>query len=144
MEKTIPYYCYFDHEADVGIMAEGKTLEEAFAFGARAMFELICDPSDQKAADFEVSLFSEDVLSLWVDYLNRLLGEMDVQKIFFVDCKIQKIEKSDKGYSLLSLAQYVKKSEDELYKSEVKAATFCMAEVEKTAEGYRVQCVLDI
>jgi len=69
---------------------------------------------------------------------------MDIQKVFFLTCKIQKIEKTKDGYLLYALAQYVKREEVRAYKSEVKAATFCMAEVEKTAEGYRVQCILDI
>lgn len=144
MEDTIPFYRYFEHEADAGIMAEGKTLEESFACGAQAMFEMICDPMQAYTQNYQVSVSSEDLLSLWIDFLNKLLAEMDIHGVFFLKCNVKKIEKSNDGYSLLALMQGVARNKIQICKSEVKAATYCMAAVERTEEGYRVQCVLDV
>ena len=34
---------HFEHQADVGIIGIGKTLEEAFQEGAKAMFQVMAD-----------------------------------------------------------------------------------------------------
>ena len=66
---------YFDHDADIGIVGRGSTLEAAFEAAARAMFGIMVDassvrPETKVALEFEEP-DSELALVTW---LNRLLA----------------------------------------------------------------------
>jgi len=44
-------YEFFEHTADVGIIARGNTLEEAFSNAAKAVFEVMTDTSKVEAKE---------------------------------------------------------------------------------------------
>jgi SHS2 domain-containing protein len=66
---------YFDHDADIGIVGRGPTLEAAFVDGARAMASLMTDTA--AVAPREALRFAfeeEDVELAFVRWLNLLLA----------------------------------------------------------------------
>ena len=137
-------YFYFDHEADMGIEGWGKTLEEAFQNGAQGMLDLVCEHEGQGLEVLDLGVSSNDLDGLYVEFLNGLLAEMDIQEIYISECVVKNIAKTKTGYSLVGRARYVPRSENILKKSEVKAATYCELAVKSEREKYIVRCVVDI
>jgi SHS2 domain-containing protein len=137
-------YTYFDHEADVGIVAYGSTLEEAFQIGAQAMLDVICEQQKIGEQKVLINLAAHDLVDLWISFLNELLAQMDIQEIFLSHCVIRKIKKNDEEYRLEGTAYGFPRSKDMIRKSEVKAATYCQAEVIQKPGECKVQCVLDL
>jgi SHS2 domain-containing protein len=137
-------YTYFDHEADLGIIGQGRTLEEAFQDGAQAMLDAVCDQQQIGAQEVSINLSAHDLIDLWISFLNELLALMDIQEIFLSHCVIKKIKKISEKYTLEGIAYGFPRSNDVIRKSEVKAATFCQAEVIQKPGECKVKCVLDL
>lgn len=67
---------YFDHEADVGVIGRGDSLDSAFESVAASTFALMADPASVHAEEgFEVEFDEDDVELALVTWLNGLLGE---------------------------------------------------------------------
>ena len=74
----------FDHTADVGIRAYGKTLNELFENAAAGMFSLITDLDQvSPVGEYEVRVQAKDLKSLMFDYLSELLFVHETQKVLF-------------------------------------------------------------
>jgi len=75
MNSDTKKYDYFDHEADIGIIGKGNTIEEAFVSGAEAMFAIMSELTTVKLVqeiqfDFEEN---DDELA-FVEWLNMLIA----------------------------------------------------------------------
>ena len=67
-------YELIDHTADVGVKAYGKTVAEAFAHAAKAMFDIITDSSViAPIGQYDITLDAPDLEQLLVDWLSELL-----------------------------------------------------------------------
>jgi len=67
-------YEFFDHTADVGLQAQGKTLTELFVHCAQGLRELIAEDSHIGARQVNtIQLSAADVESLLLAWLNELL-----------------------------------------------------------------------
>ncbi len=76
----------FDHAADIGVRGEGKTLEEAFAGAARAMFSVMVDLAGVEPREsVAISCEASDLELLLVRWLNALLAEADLRGMVFCD-----------------------------------------------------------
>ncbi|MEM7819608.1 MAG: archease [Candidatus Aenigmatarchaeota archaeon] len=137
-------YEYFDHRADIGIRGFGKTLEEAFQEAAKAMFGVMGNIKNvDKKSKIEIKCEADDDAGLFIEFLNTLLAEADINRFFFSDFKI-KIKKNNK-YKLSGYAFGEKRNpEKHELKLEVKAATFSQLKVEKSGDKFIVQCVVDV
>ena len=84
MDRVSGSYDYFEHQADMGILGRGATLAEAFAQGARAMFDLMVE-LDQVQPHRRVAIECQgyDQAELFVEWLNRLLAEADIRRMTF-------------------------------------------------------------
>lgn len=132
----------FDHGADIGIRGFGKTLEEAFANGAKAMFSIMVDINKvEKREEREISCEAPDIEMLFVEWLNQLLSISHLEKMVFNDFHVTIKE----GTSLTGYAggEKLDKSRHPLL-TEVKAATYSMLKVEKNNDVYIAQCVVDV
>ncbi len=81
---------YFETMADIGVIAKGKTLEEAFEESAKALFNIMVDISQIKKRikiEFEVS--SEDLYSLLYDFLTELLIMVDCENIILSEFDVK-------------------------------------------------------
>ena len=135
---------YFDVTADIGFIAYGNTLNEAFENAGLAIFNIISDTSgiDSKISkSFEIT--SEDEVSLLYDYLEELLFYHEIDFMLFSDFSVN-ISKTDKGYNLKATinGEAIDWDKHER-KSEIKAITFHMMDVKKT-EHYELRAIVDL
>jgi SHS2 domain-containing protein len=130
-----------NHTADVGIIAYGADLKQAFANAAKGLFSLITDLDDVKEAlHRDAELTATDEESLLVEWLNELIYQFDTEGIIFKRFDITRLDSTRlkaRGYG-----EKVDKSRHKL-KTGVKAATYHMLKVDKN-DGCRVQVLFDI
>jgi len=73
-----------DHTADVGIIAYGTDIRQAFANAARAMFSLITELDEVEEVIYrDIELTAPDQESLIVEWLNELIYLFDTENIIF-------------------------------------------------------------
>lgn len=137
----MPRFEVIDHTADVGIIAYGKDLKEAFANAAYGMFSLIGDLDGvTENTSREVNIQSSDQEALLVDWLNELLYLFDVDHIIFKRFEITHL--SQNRLKAKVYGERIDISRHQL-KTMVKAATYHMLKIERE-NGVRVQFILDI
>jgi len=129
-----------DHTADVGIVAYGAELAEAFVNAAYAMFTLIADLEGVKQTiSREIEVEAEDQEGLLVRWLNELLYLFDVERIIFSGFEITDF--SDTHLKARGYGEPLDVSRHSL-RAGVKAATYHMLKIEKD-KGYKAQVILD-
>lgn len=130
-----------DHTADVGIIAYGADLKQAFANAARGLFSLIAELDDVEEVTYrDMELTASDEESLLVAWLNELVYRFGTEGIIFKRFDI--IQLDNTHLKARAYGEKVDSSRHEL-KTEVKAATYHMLKVEKN-DGFRVQVLFDI
>lgn len=137
---------YLEHEADIGILAEGNTLEEAFEEGAKAMFNVMVDIERVEAKNkIELGCEAADVPSLFVEWLNELLAQSGLKNLIFSKFKVNDIERREGALKLKAEAWGEElRPEKHNVKTEVKAATYFGLKFEEKEGKFYLQCVLDI
>ncbi|MHA1961637.1 MAG: archease [Candidatus Thorarchaeota archaeon] len=136
---------FFEHEADVGIFGVGSSLDEAFQEGAKALFQVMADIKNIEPKE-EISIKAEapDEEALFVEWLNVLLAEKDLEDMFFSDFEVR-IQQERNVFVLAGVAKGEKTNPQKHHlKIEVKAATYSQLKVERLGNGCRVQCVVDV
>lgn len=130
-----------DHTADVGIIAYGADMKQAFANAAKGLFSLITELDDVKEVlHRDAELTATDEESLLVEWLNELIYQFDTEGIVFKRFDI--IELENTRLKARSYGERVDKSRHRL-KMGVKAATYHMLKVER-GDGGKVQVLFDI
>jgi SHS2 domain-containing protein len=157
----------FEHTADVGVMGNGKTVDDAFAECGVAMFSIMAPINSiepKKAMKFKAK--SNSLEGLLVAFLNELLYMKDTKKMLyskirariifpkFVDEKAMNseistnTEKKDslekKEFIVESIAFGSKMSEIKEMKTEVKAATLSEVFVGKEKGLWVAKCIVDV
>jgi len=130
-----------DHTADVGVIAYGADIKQAFANAARALFSLITELDDVEEALYrDIELAAPDEESLLVRWLNELIYLFDVENIIFKRFDIIKLDNTQ-----LKARSYGEKVDSSKHKLKigVKAATYHMLKVDKD-DGFKVQVLFDI
>jgi SHS2 domain-containing protein len=132
-----------NHTADVGVVAYGANLSQAFTNAARALFSLITEPeSVEETLSWDIELRAPDEESLLVEWLNELIYLFDTEHILF-----RRFEISELGGGRLKARGYgerVNSSRHQL-KTGVKAATYHMLSVSQDEDNvYRVKVIFDI
>lgn len=129
-----------DHTADIGIVAYGAELKEAFVNAAYAMFSLMADLEEvNQTVSHEIEVEAEDRESLLVRWLNELLYVFDVERIIFSGFEITDF--SDTHLKARGYGEPIDMTRHSL-KTGVKAATYHMLEIEKN-DGYKAQVLFD-
>ena len=131
--------------ADVAIEATGKTLGEAFAEAALAMFEVQTDTKKVKPKiSKKVEIKSEDKKSLLFDWLSKLIYLRDVEKMFFSKFHV-KIKKLGKNFKL-DANVYGEKidAKKHEFKVEVKGVSYTQMEIEEKSNKSRIKVILDV
>ena len=130
-----------DHTADVGIIAYGADMNQAFANAARALFSLITELDDVAEVLYrDIELTAPDEESLLVEWLNELIYLFDVENIVFKRFEITKLNNTQ--LKARSYGEKVDKSRHKL-KTGVKAATYHMLRIDKD-NGCKAQVLFDI
>ncbi|MBI5198057.1 MAG: archease [Nitrospirae bacterium] len=134
-------YETFDHEADAGIRGYGKTLEEAFAHGAEALFSLMVDiGSVEPSIRREVSCDAPDPEILFVEWLNHLITEAHLQGMVFSRFQLRITGSELRGEAWGEPL----KREKHHPMIEVKGATYSMLKVAREDDRFVAQCVVDV
>ena len=130
-----------NHTADVGIIAYGGNMNEAFANVAKGMFSLMTELEDVEEIEHrDTELTASDQESLLVEWLNELIYLFDVENILFKRFDISQL--SNTHLKARSYGNKVDSSKHKL-KMGVKAATYHMLKIDKE-NGSRVQVLFDI
>lgn len=130
-----------NHTADVGIIAYGTDIKQAFANAARALFSLITELDDvEEVLHRDTELIASDEESLLVEWLNELIYLFDAEHIIFKRFDIIKLNNTQ-----LKARSYGEKVDSLKHKLKtgVKAATYHMLKVDK-GDGCKVQVLFDI
>jgi SHS2 domain-containing protein len=130
-----------EHTADIGIIAYGADLKQAFANAAKGLSSLITDPGaveERLRRDMELS--AADKESLLVDWLNELVFYFDTEGILFKRFDI--IELDGNHLRARGYGEKVDSSKHQI-KRGVNAATYHMLKIERD-KGYLVQVLFDI
>jgi len=130
-----------DHTADVGVIAYGDNIGQAFSNAARALFSLITElDSVAEVVYRDIELSATDEESLLVEWLNELIYLFDTENIVF-----KRFDVTVLPNARLRAKSYGEKVDSLRHrlKTGVKAATYHMLKVEK-GNGCRVQVIFDI
>lgn len=133
-------FSYFPHDADVGIAAAGKTLEDAFVQAARATFTLMTDLDDVRPiARVEIAFEEEDRELALAEWINDLLSEAKVRGLVFGRFGLSRNGRTWKGEA------WGEPWTDKLSRGvEVKGATLTALSVARDPEGFSVRLVVDV
>lgn len=133
-------YAYFEHDADIGVVGRGATIEAAFVAAARAVFSTQTEPGAVRPIErFEFSFVEPDVELALVTWLNRLLGEARARGLALADCGIRREDNLWSGW-----AAGERWRAEHLRGTEVKGATLTMLSVRPIADGWEARCVVDV
>ena len=130
-----------EHTADVGIMAYGADVKEAFVNAARGMFSLIVEPGDIQNVEYrDIEVTAPDEESLLVTWLNELIYLFDAETMLFSRFDIIEL-----GTDRLKARVYGEPADEARHtlKTGIKAATYHMVEVVRD-NGVRVKVLFDI
>jgi len=139
-------YEYLDHQADLGIRGIGATPEEAFGQGAHAMFEAMSNTQLVRPQQrFEQRCRAVDMPSLFVEWLNELLYQREVNDALFCSARVLRIERQGDEWTLegLAMGEPLDPDRHEVH-TEVKAATYSGLDYVLSGGQYIVQCVVDL
>jgi SHS2 domain-containing protein len=139
--KRAPFE-FLEHTADVGVIAHGQTLAEAFAHAAEGMFSVMVNLEGVREEEQRsLAVEAHDWPSLLVAWLSELVYFSDVDNLVFKRFEVEEME----PYSLRAIAygERIDRQRHELGTG-VKAITLHMLEVDEEENGYRVQVLLDI
>jgi SHS2 domain-containing protein len=133
-------YRLIEHTADVGLVAYGNTLPEAFASAACGMFSIIADlRSVREVESRQVEVSAGDTESLLFEWLNSLLYFLDVDRLLFRRFDMESFD----DYKLKATC-YGEKADPSRHrlKTGIKSATYHLLKVDR--EKNRVRVIFDI
>jgi len=131
---------FIEHTADVGVVASGQDMAEAFANAAYGLFSIITEPDGlRKTESREVSLDGPDLEGLLFEWLNHLIYLFEVEGLLFKKFDITHLDEQE-----LRATCYGEKYDPSRHqlKVGVKAATYHMLRINK--ERNQVQVIFDI
>lgn len=131
---------YFDHDADMGIIGRGQSVETCFADAAKTMFALMSDLSEVHLTQIITFEFEEEDIELaLVTWLNLLIAKAQEHRLIFADFRLKRDGKIWKGTAS------GEKWRDNIERGiEVKGATLTMLSVKKIDHIWEARCVVDV
>jgi SHS2 domain-containing protein len=135
----MPKYRLIEHTADIGLVASGNTLAEAFANAASGMFSIMTDlrrVAIKKTRRIELT--GRDMERLFFDWLNTLLYYFDVEGLLF---RSFDVSLTDGGLAAACRGEKYDPARHRL-KLGVKSATYHRLEVDRV--NNRVRVIFDV
>ncbi|BCB27577.1 protein archease [Sulfurimicrobium lacus] len=131
---------YFEHDADIGVIGRGATLEEAFEGSAEGMFAIMVDAAQVRPlVQFAFAFVEEDTELALVTWLNRLLAEARQRDLVLGRFKLTRASGQWQGEAWG--APWDANMERG---TEVKGATLTMLRVEQVDGNWEARCVVDV
>ena len=137
-------YQIIDHTGEIGVLAHGTTLAQAFGEAATGMFSFMVDLESVDLREArQVELEATDVGALLVAWLNELIYIFDVEGLVFREFQVEETV----GPRLKAVCRG-ERLDPQRHKFSIgpKAATYHMLEVvqEAGSGGRRARVILDI
>ena len=131
---------YFEHDADVGVVGRGATLEQAFVSGAEAVFSLITRiESVQPRERLEVQFEEADPELAFVTWINQLLGHAHENGLVLGKFELEREGDRWRG------SAWGEPWRAEMERGvDVKGATLTMLAVAQRDGGWEARCVVDV
>ena len=132
----------FDHTADLGLRVRAADLNTLFAEAATALFATVVEDLStvRPARQVGIELAKDELDYLLFDWLKTLLYHFDAEHLLFARFEV-KVD--DTGLKGTAWGEPLDRSRHEL-SHEVKAITYHGLRVEKTADGYLAEVIVDI
>ena len=132
-------YVFFEHTADIGIKAFGKTPQEVFVNAAHGMFSVIADTRRIKPKEeIEITQEASDYAELLRQWLQELLYQFSVTGIVFSRFSIKNLSSTN-----IKAAAFGDNAPDKI-KTEIKAVTYHQLEFKKIKNGYEAKVIFDV
>ena len=129
-----------EHTADIGLIAYGRSLAEAFANAAYGLFSIITElKTVNEIESRHLELNEDDAEALLFEWLNRLIYLFDVEMLLFKRFEIRDFD--GRGLKAICYGEKYNPSRHQL-KIGVKAATYHMLKVDR--ERNQVQVIFDV
>lgn len=129
-----------EHTADMGLVAYGESLAEAFANAAYGLFSLIVEPNKVKEKESrKVTVQAQDAEGLLFNWINELIYIFEVERLLFKSFDIT--EFTGQSLEATCWGEKYDPSRHQL-KTGVKSATYHMLKVD--GEKNRVQVIFDV
>lgn len=133
-------YSYFEHDADIGIMGTGQTIEEAFVLAAKALFSIQGDLSEVRPIHKTGIDFSEEDLEYaLVTWLNSLVFEAQSKKMAFSEFSLKR---NDGKWHGEAMGQHW--TDNMTRGVEVKGATLTGLSVKQEGKQWTARCIVDV
>jgi SHS2 domain-containing protein len=129
-----------EHTADVGILARGSTLEEAFASAAEGLAELMGAWFPDQGHERPIEVRSADREALLVAWMDELLYLHEAEDVVFGGFEVYGVGDRRLRARVLVAARGDRELED----VGIKAATYHRLRVEPDGEGWLAQVYLDV
>ena len=129
-----------DHTADLGLVARGETLAEAYANAAYGMFSIMVDLEAVQEDEFRrVELAEDDEEALLFEWLNSLIYLFEVEMLL-----LKRFDITDFNDNRLTALCYGERYDAARHRlrTGVKSATYHLLEVDR--KNPRVQVIFDI
>jgi SHS2 domain-containing protein len=131
---------YFDHDADIGVIGHGHTLEQAFVNVAYNTFAIMCDLTQIKPLlEINVSFKEKDIELALVQWINLLLSSARENGLMFSHFELLHHQNIWTGKACG--ASWQPQFEHGV---EVKGATLTMLSVKQEDNEYTARCVVDV
>ncbi|KTD16347.1 archease [Legionella jordanis] len=131
---------YFDHDADIGIIGRGNSMEEAFEEAALAMFSLMADLSAVSSKQAIKMTFEEDDKDLaFVTWLNLLIAEAQAENLILSSFKVK-----TQGHIWYGEATGEPWRQEIERGIDVKGATLTSLSVKEVNGKWEARCVVDV
>jgi protein archease len=135
-------YETFDHTADIGIRAFGRTPEEVFIHAAEALFNVLTDlGSIRGRLTREVEVRGSDLEDLLVRWLGELLYLCEGEGYLFQEFSI--VQLTPTSLKAAARGERFDPARHE-FKTEIKAVTYHQVEVSQKGETWVGKVILDL
>jgi protein archease len=133
-------YEVLDHTADVRFRVRGRTLPEAFAEAARAVFETMTPNCTLEGVVRRVEVEAEDTESLLADFLSELLYLSDADSIAFCSFEVE-----IRGNRLTALCRGEEfRREKHGGGAEIKGISYSGLSIYREGESYVLEIIADV
>jgi SHS2 domain-containing protein len=137
-----PPFELLDHTADVGIVAHGASLEEAFEHAALGMFSVMVElDTVREREERRVEVEADDLEGLLVAWLSELLYLVDTEGLLFRRFKVVGLD--ERHMQAHAWGEPIDPERHRLGVG-IKAVTRHMLAIERQPTGYRVRVIFDI
>ncbi len=134
---------FFEHTADIGVIAYGKTLKQAFANCAYGMFSILVENLNQvnTSKTVHVEVKGNDLQEILVAFLSELLYNHTVGNLILKKFSVKEI-----GDTFLKAKVYGEGYDPNRHElsHEIKTVTYHQLKIEEKEGYFRIQVIFDI